>query len=96
MRSLARIPRRRFAAMLGSVVSVLVAVVIGLVPTLTATPAAAAPATAGTVLSAEDITDRPDAKVAGAGKVVAVTYLSPQSDGTLVPCLLYTSPSPRD
>ena len=85
MRSLARIPRRRFAAMLGSVVSILVAVVIGLVPTLTATPAAAAPATAGTVLSAEDITDRPDAKVAGAGKVVALTYLSPQSDGTLVP-----------
>ena len=85
MRSLARIPRRRFAVMLGSVVSILLAVVIGLVPTLTATPAAAAPAKAGTVLSAEDITDRPDAKVAGAGKVVAVTYLSPQSDGTLVP-----------
>ncbi|WP_461664945.1 lipase family protein [Gordonia sputi] len=85
MRSLTRIPRRRFAVMLGSVVSILLAVVIGLVPTLTATPAAAAPAKAGTVLSAEDITDRPDAKVAGAGKVVAVTYLSPQSDGTLVP-----------
>ncbi|GAC48397.1 lipase family protein [Gordonia aichiensis] len=85
MSSLARVGRRRFAMILGSVVSMLVAVVVGVVPALTSAPAAGAPATAGTVLSAEDITDRPDAKVAGAGKVVAVTYLSPQSDGTLVP-----------
>ncbi|UEA59104.1 lipase [Gordonia otitidis] len=85
MSSQARIPRRRVAATLGAGVSMLLALVVGLALTVTSAPAAAAPSTAGTVLTAEDITDRPDAKVAGAGKVIAVTYLSAQSDGRLVP-----------
>ncbi|AZG44368.1 lipase family protein [Gordonia insulae] len=40
---------------------------------------------AGTVLRTTDITDRPDATVAGAGTVIAMTYLSEGPDGALVP-----------
>ncbi|MGV9858367.1 lipase family protein [Gordonia sp. NPDC003425] len=40
---------------------------------------------AGDVVATTDITDRADAKVAGAARVISMTYLSEGADGTLMP-----------
>ncbi len=56
------------------------------VPSLVAAPVHAEPqGDRGAVLSTRDITDQPDARIAGAAKVIAVTYLSENARGELVP-----------
>ncbi|MEE4023051.1 lipase family protein [Gordonia sp. PKS22-38] len=73
----------RLASRVIALVGVFVLTITGLV---TASVAWAAPQPeAGTVLSTTDITDRRDAKVAGAGKVIAMTYLSEDPKGQLIP-----------
>lgn len=67
------------------------AVLIGLVP-LTIAPASAAPGVrltseqgAGSVISSTDITNRPNTRISGAGRVIAMTYLSENAEGKLIP-----------
>ncbi len=54
-------------------------------PTANAAPSVTSKPGAGTVLSSEDITDRPNARLPGVGKVIAVTYLSEGPGGDLIP-----------
>lgn len=71
---------RRFAVTVSALVIGAGALVVG------TSPASSAPKPgAGTVLSSQDITNRPDTRIAGAGKVIAMTYLSEGPDGALVP-----------
>ncbi|WP_448223181.1 lipase family protein [Gordonia iterans] len=61
---------------------------LGAAALLTSLPVATSPAQAasrGDVLSAVDITDRPDSTIAGAGRVISITYLSENAKGELVP-----------
>lgn len=60
------------------------AIVLATVATTMSAPVAAAPGRAGDLVSVTDITDRPDAKVKGAGKVYLITYLSPDHTGKLI------------
>ncbi|MEE3850356.1 lipase family protein [Gordonia sp. LSe1-13] len=74
--------------------SVLAGVGLVVVPGASAAPQPEA----GTVLRTTDITDRPDSKVAGAGRVIAMTYLSENPDGDLIPVrgtVLIPSKAPR-
>ncbi|GAB17353.1 hypothetical protein GOEFS_028_00170 [Gordonia effusa NBRC 100432] len=68
-------------------IAIALAAAVPLVGLAIATPASAlaAPQQAGTVLSSKDITGNVDAKIAGAQTVISMTYLSPGSDGKLVP-----------
>ncbi|MFW0794696.1 lipase family protein [Gordonia sp. CPCC 205515] len=65
--------------------AIFAAVVLGIVGLVAAPHVDAAPQRAGQLLSATDITARPDAKVGGAQRVYSITYLSPNSAGALVP-----------
>ncbi|MGW5524692.1 lipase family protein [Gordonia sp. NPDC003950] len=78
--------------MLRKWVVVLSVLLIGLIPFVGTPTASAAPQPtitakpgAGTVISSTDITDQPDARMTGATKVIAVTYLSENAQGDLVP-----------
>ncbi|MGW0039281.1 lipase family protein [Gordonia sp. NPDC003376] len=75
--------------------TVVITVVVGVVAVvagifLGSAPAAAAPRPtsqqgAGSVVESTDITNQPNSRMAGAGRVIAVTYLSEDSHGELVP-----------
>lgn len=75
--------------------TVAITVVFGVVALVTGVflgtpPASAAPRLtsqqgAGSVVESKDITNEPNTRIAGAGRVIAVTYLSEDSQGELVP-----------
>ncbi len=54
-------------------------------PTAQAAPSVTSKAGAGTVLGSTDITDEKDARMTGARQVIAMTYLSENAQGTLIP-----------
>uniref|UniRef100_UPI003D8BA7FA lipase family protein n=1 Tax=Gordonia sp. B7-2 TaxID=3420932 RepID=UPI003D8BA7FA len=67
-----------------AVIAVLVAGVSMLIATTRSAHVDAAPSRAGDLVGVTDITAAPDARVAGAGKVYRVTYLSPDHTGKLI------------
>ncbi|MDF3285066.1 lipase family protein [Gordonia sp. N1V] len=54
-------------------------------PTAQAAPSLTSKAGAGTVISSTDITDQKDARMTGARQVIAMTYLSENAQGELIP-----------